>query len=179
MNRILIMCEGPNEKKIIDILLDNGYLKFSQDDLLGLTAFHARQITSSGQVRAELNMYPGIVDVYRIGDKQSDKLTIPRDYKDKIGEIKKYCTKPELEMLLIIAEGLEKEYAKVKSAISPKEFAEANIKFGKKKYDNSTQFYQDYFGNNVKLLVDSVKKYQKIKGKSHGKDEFCLGDLLR
>lgn len=40
MNRILIMCEGPNEKKIIDILLDNGCLKFSQDDLLGLTAFH-------------------------------------------------------------------------------------------------------------------------------------------
>ena len=137
MNRILIMCEGPNEKKIIDILLDNGCLKFSQDDLLGLTAFHARQITSSGQVRAELNMYPGIVDVYRIGDKQSDKLTIPRDYKEKIGEIKKYCTKPELEMLLIIAEGLEKEYAKVKSTISPKEFAEANIKFGKKKYDNT------------------------------------------
>ncbi len=179
MNRILIMCEDPNEKKIIDILLDNGCLKFSQDDLLGLTAFHARQITSSGQVRAELNMYPGTVDIYRIGDKQSDKLTIPRDYKDKINEIKKYCTKPELEMLLIIAEGLDKEYEKVEPTMTPKEFAKANIKFGKKKYDNSTQFYQDYFGNNVKLLIDTIKKYQKMKGKSHGKEEFCLGDLLR
>ena len=178
MNRILIMCEGPNEKTIIDILLDNGCLKFSQDDLLGLTAFHARQITSSGQVRAELNMYPGTVDIYRIGDKQSDKLTIPRDYKDKINEIKKYCTKPELEMLLIIAEGLDKEYEKVKSTMTPKEFAKANIMLGKKKYDNSTKFYQDYFGNNVKLLVDSIKKYQKMKSKSHAKDEFCLGDLL-
>ena len=108
MNRILIMCEGPNEKIIMDILLSNECLNFSQDDLLGLTTFHARQISSSGQVRTELNMFQGKVDVYRIGDTQSDKLSIPKDYKDKIGEIRKYCTKPELEMLLIIAEGLEK-----------------------------------------------------------------------
>ena len=179
MNRILIMCEGSNEKKVIDILLDNGCLKFTQDDLLGLTSFHARQISGSGQVRAELNIYPGMVDIYRIGDKQNDKLTIPRDYKGKIGDIKKYCTKPELEMLLIIAEGLDKEYEKVKATMTPKEFAKANIKLGKKKYDNSTQFYQDYFGNNVRLLVDSIKKYEKLKGKSHGKDEFCLGELLK
>ncbi|MCR5558618.1 MAG: GNAT family acetyltransferase [Butyrivibrio sp.] len=179
MNRILIMCEGPNEKKIIDILLANGCLKFTQDDLLGLTPFHARQISNSGQVRAELNIYPGIVDVYRIGDKQSDKLTIPKDYKEKIGEVKKYCTKPELEMLLIIAEGLDKDYDKVKSTMSPKEFAKANIKIGKKRYDNSTKFYQEYFENNVKLLVDAIKKYQRIRGKSHDKDELCLGELLK
>ena len=60
MNRILIMCEGPNEKTIIDILLANDCLIFSQDDLLGLTPFHARQIASSTQVRAELNMYPDL-----------------------------------------------------------------------------------------------------------------------
>ena len=82
-------------------------------------------------------------------------------------------------MLLIIAEGLDKDYEKVKSTMSPKEFAKVNIKFGKKKYDNTTKFYQDYFGNNVKLLVDAIKKYQRIRGKSHGKDEFCLGELLK
>lgn len=47
-------------------------MMFSQDDLLGLTPFHARQILSSVQVRAELNMYPGMVNIYRVGDKQSD-----------------------------------------------------------------------------------------------------------
>ena len=35
-----IMCEGPNEKKIMDILMENGKLKFSEDDLLGLTIYH-------------------------------------------------------------------------------------------------------------------------------------------
>ncbi len=173
------MCEGPNEKKIIDILLTNECLKFSQDDLLGLTPFHARQIASSGQVRAELNIYPGQVDIYRIGDKQSDKLVIPKDYKGKIGEIHKFCTKPELEMLLIIAEGLEKEYEKVKSTVTPKEFAKKHIKIGKKRYDNSSKFYDDFFGKDVKKLIDSIKKYQKLRGKSHGKDERCIGGLLK
>ena len=132
MNRILIMCEGPNEKAIIDILLANDCLVFSQDDLLGLTPFHARQIATSTQVRAELNMYPGKVD-----------------------------------------------YEKVKSDISPKEFAKMHIRIGKRRYDNSSKFYQDYFGNNVASLVSAIKKYQRIKGKGHQNDELCLGELLK
>lgn len=179
MNRLLIMCEGPNEKKIVDMLLEHNLLTFSEENLLGLTVYHARQITKSGQVRIELNMYPSLVDVYRIGDKQNDKLVIPKDYKDKIASVTKYCTKPELEMLLIIAAGLEKEYEKEKSTVSPKEFAKEHIKIGKKKYDNSTQFYGDYFEGNIQLLVDSIRKYQKLKGKSHDKDEHCLAELLR
>ncbi|SKB89391.1 hypothetical protein SAMN06296386_10853 [Lachnospiraceae bacterium] len=38
--KLLIMCEGPNEKEIIEILLANGFLKFSEDDLIGVTPFH-------------------------------------------------------------------------------------------------------------------------------------------
>ncbi len=178
MKRLLVMCEGPNEKKIMDILLENGCLKFTQDDLLGLTIFHARQISGSAQVRAELNQFPGEVDVYRIGDKQNDKFEIPDDYKGKIDKVTKYCTKPELEMLLIIAEGLEKEYEKVKSTMSPKEFAKANIRLGKKRYDNSTQFFEDYFDKNVDKLVSAIKEYRHIKGRSHAKNELCLAELL-
>ena len=107
MEKLLIMCEGPNEKEIIKILLENDLLKFTEDDLLGLTPYHARQIKSSGQVKTELNIYPGQVRILRIGDKQSDKLVIPSEYKDKILSVDKYCTKPELEMLFILAENLE------------------------------------------------------------------------
>ena len=92
--KLLIMCEGPNEKEIINILLQNNCLKFTEDDLLGLTPYHARQIHSSAQVRTELNLYPGEVKIYRIGDKQSDKLKIPAEYKSKIISVEKYCTKP-------------------------------------------------------------------------------------
>lgn len=31
--KLLIMCEGPNEKEIIRILLENGCLRFTEDDL--------------------------------------------------------------------------------------------------------------------------------------------------
>ena len=55
--KLLIMCEGPNELKIINILLENQKLKFSSDDLLGLVPYHARQIKSSAAVKAALNLY--------------------------------------------------------------------------------------------------------------------------
>ncbi|MBR1439584.1 MAG: GNAT family acetyltransferase [Lachnospiraceae bacterium] len=177
--KLLIMCEGANEKKIIDLLLENDCLQFTEDDLLDLNSFHARQIVSNPQVRIALNTYPGEVTVIRIGDKQSDKLTIPIEYKDKIVEQRIYCTKPELEMLLIIAEGLEKEYEKVKGSVKPKQFAKARVRLGKKMYDNSTQFYQDYFGADIDMLVNSIKEYQRVHGKAHSKDEHCLAELLK
>lgn len=105
------MCEGPNELVIVNILLENEALIFTEDDLLGLTAYHARQIRTSTQVKAALNIYPGNdVLVMRIGDKQSDALTIPVDYQKKITGVEKYSTLPELEMLLIISEGLAREF---------------------------------------------------------------------
>lgn len=132
--KLLIMCEGPNELKIINILLENQKLKFTSDDLLGLVPYHARQIKSSAAVKAALNLYPDEVHVLRIGDGQNEKLEIPSAYKDKITLVEKYCTKPELEMLLIISEDLADEYEKVKSKTKPKTFAKANIRCGKRRY---------------------------------------------
>ena len=176
--KILIMCEGPNELEIVKILLENDCLCFTEDDLLGLTPYHARQIASSPQLRVALDMYSEKVDIYRIGDKQSDKLKIPAQYRDKIASVDKYCTKPELEMLLIIAEGMTDRYEKNKSQIKPKAFAKANIKSGKKKYDNSTVFFRDYFGDAPEMLVQCIKEYKRYNG-SHDKDEHDLADLLR
>lgn len=113
--KYLIMCEGTNELKIMQILLDNQKLIISSDELLGLVPFHARQIKTSPPVKAALNMYPGEVHILRIGDLQNEKLIIPSEYKHKIVSIEKYCTKPELEMLLIISENLVDSYEKVKS----------------------------------------------------------------
>ena len=178
MEKLLIMCEGSNEREIINILLSYGCLKFTVDDLLGLTPYHARQIKTSAQVRTELNIYTGKVKIIRVGDKQSDKLVIPSEYKDKIISVEKYCTKPELEMLLILAEGLEDEYEKVKSSIKPKDFAKKYISIGKRKYDNSTKFYTDYFADNPELLVSCIHKYRQHNG-SHEKDEHYLEELVR
>ncbi len=178
--KYLIMCEGPNELAIINILLNYNLLIFTEDDLLGLSAYHARQIKKSVVVQNELNIYPdNDIAIIRVGDKQNDKLTIPPNYKDKIsGGINKYCTLPELEILLIISEGLWEQYQKVKSRITPKEFAKGKISYNKQKYKNDTKFYLDYYGESPEKLVNAIKEY-KQKHKSHKNDELYLADLLK
>lgn len=177
----LVMCEGPNELAVIEILLDAGMLIFSRDDLLDLRPFHARQLGGSGTVRAALNLYPGPVDVLRIGDTLTDRLKIPSEYAAKIASVKKYCTKPEIEMLLILAEGLEAEFEKVKAGKnkrSAKDFSKEHIFAGRKRYDNSTQFYYDYFGEQPEKLVEAIRRYRQIQG-AHKKDEGYLTELLK
>ena len=175
----LIMCEGPNELTLINILLENDALVFTEDDLLGLTAYHARQIKKNAQVRLALSMYFGNdVTVMRIGDKQTDRLMIPADFKEKICAVEKYCTLPELEMLLIISEGLVRDYEKVKSTVKPKAFAKEHIRCNRKKYDNSSQFYRDYYRSNCSKLISAIREYKQIRG-SHKKDELYLADILK
>lgn len=176
--KYLIMCEGPNELEIIRMLLEHDKLVFAEDDLLNLVPYHARQIGNNAAVKTALNLYYGDVEVLRIGDKLNDELKIPREYKGKIKNIKKYCTKPELEMLLIISENMDSEFEKVKSKTSPKIFSKENVVYNRVRYDNSTAFYRDYYGERIDLLVNTIKRYKQLKGK-HQKDEFYLADLLK
>lgn len=176
----LVMCEGPNEKAIVDMLLDAGLLVFDRDDLLGLSVYHARQFKST-IVKTNMNLYSGPVRVLRIGDSLTDKLVIPSEYKDRIESVEKYCTKPELEILLIISEGMEKAFEKVKSGknkMKAKDFCKENIFCGKRGYDNSTQFYYDYFLGDVNRLAASIVEYKRSH-RAHKKDEKYLADLLR
>ena len=176
--KYLVMCEGTNERELIRILLEHKCLFFDENDLLGLTPYHARQIKNSTIVKAELNMYTGNVEVIRVGDKQSDELLIPKEYQEKITSVKKYCTKPELEILLIISEGMLKEFEKVKSNTKAKDFAKKYIQYKHKKYNNSSLFYREYYGDRVELLIKSIISYSRYNG-SHNKDEHYLKELLK
>lgn len=60
----------------------------------------------------------------------------------------------------------------------PKDFAKKHIKCGRRQYDNSTQFFTDYYGSDPDKLVEAIKEYKRIKGK-HKKDELYLADLLK
>lgn len=177
--KLLVMCEGPNEKAVVEMLLDAGCLKFSRDDLVGLNVYHARQLTAP-VIKTNLSIYTGEFAVYRIGDSLTDRFPVPADYQDRIKEIRKFCTKPELEMLLIIAEGKEAEFEKVKAGkhrMKAKDFSKANIVHNRVRYNNSTQFYLDYFGTDIERLMKVIKKYKQTHG-AHKKDEEYLADLL-
>lgn len=176
--KYLVMCEGPNELEIIRLLLEHKKLIFTEDDLLNLVPYHARQIDNNAAVKTALNLYHGEIEILRIGDKLNDTLKIPKNYKGQAKSIRKYCTKPELEMLLIISENLDSAFEKVKSKVSPKAFSKENIVYNRTRYNNSTAFYRDFYGNRIDLLVDTIKKYKQLKGK-HQKDELYLADLLK
>lgn len=176
---ILLMCEGPNEEMLLNILLDNNALCFTRDDLIGRRVYPIRQLNNP-TIKTELKHYGLPVKVFRVGDKQNDKLVIPKDLSRYItpNDIYKYCTKPELEMLLILNEKLEKKYEKVKNSISPKSFAKENIKYNGIKYDQSSEFlYMYYSGKNIKNLINNIKQYKKYK-KHQKKNELYLADIL-
>lgn len=178
--RILLLCEGQNEEVLLNLLLKANALNFTIDDLIGLRPYALRQLNNP-TIISELKHNASPVKVYRIGDKQKDKLSIPKSLKDIVSEkeIYKYCTKPELEMLLIINERLEKKYEKVKSTQSPKKFAKMNISYNGRKYDQSSDFLKEYYGGtNVKKLIDNIKKYKTYK-KHNNKDELYLADILK
>ena len=52
--KYLIMCEGPNELEIIRMLLEHDKLIFTEDDLLNLVPYHARQIRNNASVKNAL-----------------------------------------------------------------------------------------------------------------------------
>ena len=173
------MCEGQNEEVLLNLLLDAGALNFTRDDLIGRRPYPIRQL-SNPIIRTELKHYGCSVVVYRIGDKQKDELVIPKELKNIVSknQIFKYCTKPELEMLLILNESLEQQYEKVKNEQSPKTFAKRNIVFNSKKYNQSGEFLMQYYGGErITNLIANIKKYSKYK--RHEKDELYLSDLLK
>lgn len=178
--KYLILCEGPNEKKIIDILLEHEKLIVSPDDLIGRVSYHARQIHKSAMVMGQLRMYNGETEIWRIGDKQGDKLVIPKEFGTQIKSVTKYCTLPELEVLLILSEGLYREYEKekIKSHIQPKEYAKENISWNRNNYKGDTKFYEAYYGRDVSKLVSAIREY-KQKNHAHKSEEHYLAEILK
>ena len=84
-------------------------------------------------------------------------------------------------MLILIAEGKDAEFEKVKAGrnrIDAKAFCKANVVYNRKHYDNSTQFYWDYFGSDIDTLVGVIKWYKQTHG-AHKKDEEYLAELLK
>lgn len=180
-NKILLLCEGKNEEKLLEILLDEDALIFKKEDLIELRAFPIPYNIKSPFIISSIIHNGEEIDIIRVKDSQKDKITIPKELKRYVSKdrIFDYCTKPEIEMLLIYNENLINEYLKVKSKISPKDFAKSNIIYKGHKYDNSTKFYEEYYGgedNKGKLVnnIKGLKKYQTNK-----KREKYLADLLK
>lgn len=113
MNYILIMTEGSDELAFINVLLDKGIFKFKREELLMEDIYHARQITGELIGYIQLLQNGDVVSIYRVGDKLSDKLTIPKNIiTDKIVAKYDISTTPEFEVLFLLNEGIYEERLK-------------------------------------------------------------------
>ena len=70
--KYLVLCEGTNEKTIINLLLDANKLKIKRDDLVGLTPYNVRQL-SNPTIKSQLKIYNQPVIILRVGDTQREK----------------------------------------------------------------------------------------------------------
>ena len=166
MKRVL-GCEGASEVQLLLALIKKGVLIFDKKEILDRRPIHFRQPREIAALIDTLPIDEEIV-FYRIGDTQKDdyNLSCFSARKDKISVVK-VCTKPELEILIIINEGLYSEYLKQKSKMMPKQFV--------KIYVSGYTSFTDYLEKHDLRLA--ILEYKRLK--KNEKDELFLADLIK
>ena len=164
----VLACEGPCEVQLITDLIEEGLFIFRKEEILDRRPLHLRQPKS---VVPLINTLPADEEIvfYRIGDTQTDEFDLScfGAIRQEHIRVIKVCTKPELEILIIINEGLYREYLKVKSRISPKQFVKINVP----NYTNFNKYLENH------NLLSSIIEYKRIK--QNEDDELYLCDLIK
>ena len=163
------ICEGAAESAIIDLLVDNGRLLFSREDMLDEKVIRCRS-AKTFEERYLRKAFSEKISVIRILDSRREDFKLSKAYQYKVDVIN-VVTAPEIEMLIILNEGRYKDYKK--SGKKPSDFCKMDLKMKEvKSYD----FVKGYF-NDVSILVDSIIEYRRISNIPKG--EYTLSDLLK
>ena len=127
-------------------------------------------------ITTELKHYNGPTTILRIGDSQKDELKIPKDLQRIVSKknVIKYCTKPELEILLIINENVLKDYQK--SKLIPSEYIKKYFHQKGINYTKSNEFFKENY-KKIRDLINNLEEYKRLK--KHSKDELYLVDLIK
>lgn len=177
MNYKLIMTEGEDELAFINVLLKKDLLIFRKEELLMEQVFHSRQLKGKliGFIQGIRN--EDTVDIYRVGDKLSDDIIIPRTILSrKIANKFKICTLPEFEILFILKEDFFDEYMKEKN----RKKASVFYKEKNHKYKKQSSFVEQYFElmpNNE--IIELIDLYVKKRKKAHKSDQLTLKELIK
>lgn len=175
---IICSCEGVAEKVIVDLLLDNNKLCFDRYALIDGACTNirsAKDIAANFLTRA----YSQDIAVLRIIDKENDSFKIPAVYlRNRNVSVFSVVTKPEIEMLHIIAEGLADDFQRTERLnknLRPSEFFQGYVtKHSRKKLKVKSSEYIQNFYSDIDRLIEAIKTYhQRTSQKS-----YDLSDLL-
>lgn len=166
---IACICEGAAETAIMDVLLDNGCLKFERSDLIDGSLL-ARTSVRQFETRYLRLDTAEKVTVLRIHDSRRERFRLGTLYKDKV-RVYNVITAPEIEVLIIIAEGAYKHFLKKK--MKPSKYCKDILGI---KDVKSYEYVQEYF-RDVDKLVNALREYKRLKRIK--KNEYTLLDLIK
>jgi len=175
--KYLIMLEGRNENALMNAIISKDIFLIDSDDMIDLQPLVIRKI--KGRALVYINALPPAeeVTILRIGDTLREKFSIPRELKSKIVNILRICSKPELEILIIISENVYGKFKRQKVWPQPKEYCVANISFEGKKFDKSSKWIENYFlKHNIKTILGKYKRYMRA---NHSNSEKFLFDYIK
>ena len=162
------ICEGAAEGAIIDLLVDNGLLIFSREEMLDEKVIRSR----TGKNFEEQYLRRGFetkVTVLRILDSHHEKFQLSKAYAHQVDVIN-VVTAPEIEMLIIHAEGKYEQF--VRSRRKPSTFCKETLKM---KHVKSREFVMNYFSDPHKLVA-AIRRHKQVSQPQ--RDEIFLYDLL-
>ena len=168
---VACICEGGAETAIIDMLVDRGLLIFTREQMLDEKVIGCRS-GKEFESRYLRKDFPYKITVLRVLDSHREAFRLSPAYKDKVDVIQ-VVTSPEIEMLMILAEGKYEEYCKVSSTTKPSVFCKQLFK---NKNIKSKAFVCSYFSD-INVLLSAIRKYKRVKTLKQG--EVYLADLLK
>ncbi len=163
------ICEGSAEGAIIDILVDNNLLIFTREEMLEECVIRCRN-AKRFEERFLRKGFDEQISIIRVLDSRREEFRLSKAYKHKVDVIN-VITAPEIEMLIIHAEGAYHQFKN--SGMKPSDFCKSNLSMHDVK---SYEFVKNYF-NNPATLVNTIKEYRRTANIPKG--EYCLSDLLK
>lgn len=112
------ICEGSAEEAIIDILVDNDLLIFNREEMLEERVIRCRS-AKRFEERYLRKGFDEQISVIRILDSRREEFRLSKAYEQKI-DVVNVITAPEIEMLIIHAEGAYDQFKR--SGKKPSEF---------------------------------------------------------
>ena len=118
------ICEGSAEEAIIDILVDNDLLIFKREEMLEECVIRCRS-AKRFEERYLRKGFDEQISVIRILDSRREEFRLSKAYEQKI-DVVNVITAPEIEMLIIHAEGAYDQFKR--SGKKPSEFCKTNLR---------------------------------------------------
>ena len=174
---IICSCEGNAEQAIMDLLIDEGKLCFTRQDLLNEKCTQKR--TGNHIADAFLGMeVERDIAILRVLDRRKEKFILPKEYRLTANiPVFDIVTHPEIEILHIIAKGYYQQFKSQShgSALSASSYCKRYFSSGRNRVNvKSKQFIAELYENNLECLVRAIKEYKYLANQS----DYCLADLL-